>query len=181
MSGLRRRSPRGNGWRELGIFPRRRPFLLLERNSMEAGPGESYGKRASGRTIFLGLAESLRCGPFHFRGSGPSGGQVEAQRAIQTAVLGEIEHCCACDSTAAKRKARRNERGQKLLMQTCLDRDHFRRENRSRSKFEKRNGPGSHRANRDRFCSTNRRGERRGWGLELSFMPSCMMRGSRSR
>src|SRR5256885_14576401 len=105
MSGLRRTFSEGKRVARTRNFPAAKAVPSLERNSMDAGPGESFTETGIRPNDFpSGWRKSFTLRPFHFA-EAASPGQVRRSVSPRLTEFGEIEHCCAFDSTAAKRKA----------------------------------------------------------------------------
>src|SRR5258707_15592272 len=107
MSGLRRTFSEGKRVARTRNFPAAKAVPSLERNSMEAGPGESFTETGIRPNDFPSAwRKSFTVRSFHFA-EAASGGQVRRSVSPRLTEFGEIKHCCACETPAANRTAAR--------------------------------------------------------------------------
>src|SRR5882672_4752721 len=106
MSGLRRTFSEGKRVARTRNCPVAKAVPSLERNSMEAGPAESFTETGIRPNDFPSAwRKSLMVRSFHFADE-TSAGHVSRSVPPKSVVFGEIEHCWAFVATALKRKTK---------------------------------------------------------------------------
>src|SRR5256885_15403198 len=107
MSGLRLTFSDGKRVARTRNFPVAKAVPSLERNSMEAGPGESFTETGiRPNDLPSGWRKSFTVRLFHFA-EAASAGQVRRSVSPRLTECGEIEHCCAFETPDADRTAAR--------------------------------------------------------------------------
>src|SRR5437764_716667 len=117
MSGLRRTFSEGKRVARTRNFPVAKAVPSLERNSMEAGPGESFTETGIRPNDFPSAwRKSFTVRLFHFADE-TSAGHVRRSVSPRLTEAGEIEHCCAFEMPDANRTAARqpNAAGRQVL------------------------------------------------------------------